>query len=68
MSLLNAFLSTLILQSNDTSHLLFRSERIYAVLGVVLIIWVGIIVLLIRQDRKVSRLEKQLREKHEEQA
>ncbi|MCS7085202.1 MAG: hypothetical protein RMM53_02435 [Bacteroidia bacterium] len=46
----------LILQA--ANHLLFRSEKIYAVLAVVLIVWGGVMVYLWRLDRKISRWEK----------
>ncbi|MCE3008000.1 MAG: CcmD family protein [Bacteroidetes bacterium] len=38
--------------------LLFRSEKIFAVLTVILLIWVGIIVYLLLTNRKISRLER----------
>ncbi len=48
--------SALVLQAND--HLLFRSEKIYAVLAVVLIVWGGVMLYLWRLDRKINRWEK----------
>jgi hypothetical protein len=42
--------------------LLFRSERIWAVLGVVLLIWIGIVVQQLILNRKISRLERELDE------
>ena len=49
-------LSSLVLQAAD--HLLFRSEKIYAVLAVVLIVWGGVMLYLWRLDRKINRWEK----------
>jgi len=43
-------------------HLLFRSERIYAVLTVVLIIWLGILLHLLWLNRRVNKLEEELRQ------
>jgi CcmD family protein len=55
----NDFLS-LLLQAAPTEKWLFQSEKIYTVLAVVLIIWLGIIVYLLYLRRDVGRLEKEL--------
>lgn len=48
--------SALVLQA--AAHLLFRSEKIYAVLAVVLIVWGGVMFYLWRLDQKINRWEK----------
>jgi hypothetical protein len=42
--------------------LLLQSEKIYAVLAVLLVIWGGILFLLIRLDLRIACLEKQIPE------
>ncbi|MCU0411243.1 MAG: CcmD family protein [Bacteroidetes bacterium] len=36
-------------------------HQMYIVLGIVLLIWAGIVVYLVRLDGKITRLEKQLK-------
>lgn len=55
----NAVLYSLLLQSQE-SHLLFQSDKVWAVLVVMLIIWGGVLLLLFRLDRRVSQLEKEI--------
>jgi K+-transporting ATPase A subunit len=53
--------STLSFAQNDyprTSDLMRSNGRIYVVVAVILIILVGLIVYLVRLDRKISKLEK----------
>lgn len=50
------------LQSPGPEHLLFQADKAYAMLAVVLIIFIGIVVLLVRQDRKLGKLERQLQD------
>lgn len=54
------FIFLYILLQNE--KLLFRSEKIYAVLTVALIIWVGVLALLFSQNRRISRLEQNQKE------
>jgi hypothetical protein len=53
------FLLTL-LQSPGPDHLLFRSEKSWALLAVMLIVFGGAVAMLLRQERKLRKLEKQL--------
>ena len=39
---------------------MLSSGKIYVVLAVVLIIWVGLLTILFRTDRKIDRLERRL--------
>jgi hypothetical protein len=48
---------------NNTDALLFRSDKIWTVLIVVLLIWGGILALLLRQERKIARLERKLQDR-----
>lgn len=54
-------LLVLLQAANDS--LLFRSDKIYTVLSVVLILWVGLVAYLLKTNRRISRLEKQLKDK-----
>jgi len=54
---LNSF-TGLVLQADAASTgLLFRSDKIYAVLGVMLIVWGAVLFSLIRIDLKLKKLE-----------
>jgi hypothetical protein len=44
--------------SQAAGHLLFRSEKIYAVLAVVLIVWGGVMFYLWRLEKIINRREK----------
>jgi len=43
----------------ETQHLLFKSDKAYTLLIVMLIIWLGVLGLLFRLDRRLSKIEKQ---------
>ena len=60
-------LLTILLQAPTESHLLFRSDKIYTVLGVMLIIWTGVLLMMIRQQRKLSKLEREIKAFSDEQ-
>jgi len=49
----------LLLQSQE-GHLLFQSDKIWAVLVVMLIIWGSVLLLMFRLDRRLNRLEKEI--------
>jgi CcmD family protein len=49
---------TLFSTAEDAAGLFYSSGKIYVVVGVLLIIFVGIIVYLVRLDKKVKDLEK----------
>jgi uncharacterized membrane protein len=51
------FATALFLQAPTQEHILFASEKIFAVLAVVLIVWVGVLVQLFRVEQKARRLE-----------
>lgn len=55
----NAVLYSLLLQSQE-GHLLFQSDKVWAVLVVMLIIWGGVLLLLFRLDRRLSQLENEI--------
>ncbi len=46
-----------LLQTQNTEKFLFASDKIYTVLSVVLIIWIGILVKLFLLEKKVKELE-----------
>ncbi len=46
-----------LLQTENTEKFLFASDKIYTVLSVVLIIWIGILVKLFLLEKKVKELE-----------
>ena len=52
------FIYTLLLAEDH--HLLFRSDKVWTVLAVMLVIWLSVLFLLIRLDRRLACLEKQL--------
>lgn len=47
----------ILLQTQNSEKFLFASDKIYTVLSVVLIIWVGILVKLFLLEKKVKELE-----------
>jgi CcmD family protein len=65
-------LSLLLAQATDTSQqaaqeqLLFRNDKVYSVLAVVLIIWIGVVLQLIRLNRRVNQLERRATEQQGE--
>lgn len=58
--MLNNLFLTLLLQAD--AGMLFRSDKIFTVLTVVLIIFLGIILFLGNLDRRLSRMEKQVKD------
>ena len=40
------------------ARLLFEQDKLYTVVAVLLIVWLGLAVLLLRNDRRLDRLEK----------
>ncbi len=46
-----------LLQTQNTDKFLFASDKIYTVLSVVLIIWVGIVIKLFLLEKKIKELE-----------
>ncbi len=51
-------------QSQETGPLLLRSEKIYAVMAVVMVIFVSLLVFMFSTQRKVQQLEKLIEEKN----
>lgn len=45
--------------------ILFQSDKIFSVLAVVLVVFGGVLFLLIRQERKLNKLESQIEEKEQ---
>jgi CcmD family protein len=50
----------------EMERVMLSSGKIYVVLAVVLIIWVGLLTILFRTDRKIDRLERRLDEDRSE--
>jgi len=47
-------------QPDDLEQVMLSDAKIYVVLAVVLIVWIGLVGLLWRTDRKIDRLERQI--------
>ncbi len=47
-------------QSTGLEAQLLKEDKLYAVLAVVLIIWLGIVFFLLRTDRRIDRLERRV--------
>lgn len=43
-------------------RVMLAEDKLYVVLAVVLIIWIGLVLLIFRTDRKISRLERKVDE------
>lgn len=52
----------IILLDTEPGKLLYKSDKIYTVMTVVLIIWIGIIAYLILLNMKVTKMEKKLKD------
>lgn len=50
-------------QREGLEKVMLQEDKLYVVLAVVLIIWVGIIFFLYRTDRKIERLERNMTER-----
>lgn len=48
---------------NVQNKILFQSEKIYTVLIVILLIWIGIIIQLLLIERKLKKIEQKYQEK-----
>lgn len=60
-------LSAMAQQGTEAASALRDSGKIYVVVGVVLLIFIGLVIYLIRVDRKVKRLEEAQNDKSSEQ-
>ncbi|MEM6766455.1 MAG: CcmD family protein [Bacteroidota bacterium] len=61
MNLIFSFLiSFILLQVEPTQSVLLKSERIYSVLAVILVIFLGVILFMVLLNRKIAKLEKQV--------
>lgn len=47
-------------QPEGLEQVMLAEDKLFVVLAVVLIIWIGIVAMLVRTDRRLSRLEDQL--------
>ncbi len=47
-------------QPDPLEQVMLTDGKIYVVLAVVLLIWIGVVTLLVRTDRKIDRLERRL--------
>lgn len=57
-SVLFLFLPLISLAVSEDASLFYQSGKIYVVVGVMSIIFIGLMVFLFRLDRRISRLEK----------
>jgi CcmD family protein len=55
-------------QREGLEKVMLQDDKLYVVLAVVLIIWVGIIFFLYRTDRKIDRLERNMTERISEKS
>jgi hypothetical protein len=55
-------------QREGLEKVMLQEDKLYVVLAVVLIIWMGIIFLLFRTDRKIDRLERNMTERISEKS
>jgi CcmD family protein len=55
-------------QREGLEKVMLQEDKLYVVLAVVLIIWVGIIFFLYRTDRKIERLERNMTERISEKS
>lgn len=65
---MNSF-TNLLLQADmaEETRLLFKDEKIYTVIAVILIVWLGISIFLILTGQKVKKLEKEVAELKQKQ-
>ena len=47
-------------QSSELEQTMLAEDKLFVVLAVVLVIWAGIILMLVRNDRKAAELERRL--------
>lgn len=52
--------------TTDFERSMLSEDKLFVVLAVVLVIWIGLIAFLVRTDRKIDRLEKRLNEQNAE--
>ncbi len=55
-------------QEQGLEKVMLAEDKLYVVLAVVLIIWIGLVLLIYRTDAKISRLERKLDERIPEPA
>ncbi|MEW6467425.1 MAG: CcmD family protein [Bacteroidota bacterium] len=60
---LYSFLAASAQEGPEMADLMYSNGKIYVVVGVILLIFAGIIAYLVAIDRKVSRVERELKEK-----
>ena len=53
-------------QSSEFEQTMLAEDKLFVVLAVVLVIWLGIIIMLVRNDRKVAELERRLGDRSKE--
>jgi len=49
-------------ESTGLERMMLAQDKLYVVLAVVLIIWIGLALLVVRTDRKIERMERRLDE------
>lgn len=55
-------------QEQGLEKVMLAEDKLYVVLAVVLIIWIGLVLLIYRTDAKISRLERKMDERIPERA
>lgn len=55
-------------EAEGIEKVMLAEDKLYVVLAVVLIIWIGLLLLIFRTDRRIARLERKLDERIPEQA
>lgn len=55
-------------QPTDMERVMLAQDKLYVVLAVVLIIWIGLIAFIYRTDRRISELERKVDERIPEDA
>ena len=53
-------------QTSELEQTMLSEDKLYVVLAVVLVIWFGIVIMLMRNDRKISQLESQMADNRKE--
>ncbi|MEM6633458.1 MAG: CcmD family protein [Bacteroidota bacterium] len=62
MSIFN-FFSIIFLQGQENGSMLLRSEKIYAVLAVVLVVFISLVLFMLRTQINIQKMEKRLEDK-----
>ncbi|MEM6633293.1 MAG: CcmD family protein [Bacteroidota bacterium] len=58
-----SFFSIIFLQGQENGSMLLRSEKIYAVLAVVLVVFISLVLFMLRTQINIQKMEKRLEDK-----